>query len=153
MIKKVNNWRAITKKRMLDSFGGKCGICGYDKSDWALAFHHIDPNEKEFSFSKYKLSPNRWDIIAKELRKCVLVCHNCHSEIHQGMTEIPENISRFNEEYAVHPEIKIDKGNRVDWSSINLEKELKYKSYTEIGKMVGCVGNTVKRRAKKMNLI
>ncbi len=80
----ISNKRQLNKKIIINSFGGKCQICGYDKCISALAFHHKNPKEKEFDISKIagksKLSYN--DI--KELEKCILVCHNCHSEIHSG---------------------------------------------------------------------
>ncbi len=45
---KVKRWRKATKQRIIDSFGGKCGICGYEKCPDALALHHLNPLEKEF---------------------------------------------------------------------------------------------------------
>lgn len=69
-------------KKLKEEFGGKCVLCGYDKSLAALQFHHTDPNEKEFTLGQkrgYKL-----ETLKKELEKCILVCANCHSEIHSG---------------------------------------------------------------------
>lgn len=60
--------------------GGKCIICGYDKCLSALAFHHINPWDKEFEIGS-KMS---WEVIVQELKKCELVCSNCHAEIHEG---------------------------------------------------------------------
>jgi predicted DNA-binding protein YlxM (UPF0122 family) len=67
--------------------GGKCVKCGYDKYNGALQFHHLNPEEKDFSFSDggYSLS---WLKIIKELDKCILVCANCHSEIHGGIIQV-----------------------------------------------------------------
>jgi hypothetical protein len=62
--------------------GGKCSICGYDKCLDALDFHHVDPSQKEFSFRDRRgISRERLEI---ELAKCVLVCANCHREIHSS---------------------------------------------------------------------
>lgn len=61
--------------------GGSCQICGYNRSPAALDFHHIDPLEKDFSISSRMSSFNA---IKAELDKCVLVCSNCHREIHDG---------------------------------------------------------------------
>ena len=66
--------------------GGKCLICGYDKCLSALEFHHLNPNEKDFQVSGKSIS---WDKIKNELDKCVLVCSNCHQEIHSNLTIIP----------------------------------------------------------------
>lgn len=57
-----------------------CSICGYNKCLAALEFHHLDSEEKDFQISKgYSYSFER---IKKELEKCILVCANCHREIH-----------------------------------------------------------------------
>ena len=60
--------------------GGRCALCGYSKCRAALEFHHVDPTEKEFTPSRgYK---NTWVKLKLELDKCILVCANCHREIH-----------------------------------------------------------------------
>jgi len=69
------------KKQMVEYKGGKCSKCGYDKCINALEFHHIDPNEKEFTLSHLK-SYSFTKIIMEELDKCEIVCANCHREIH-----------------------------------------------------------------------
>ena len=51
-----------------------------------ISFHHLDPNEKDFNPSnlkKYKFD----DRIKNELDKCILVCANCHREIHHEIKE------------------------------------------------------------------
>jgi predicted HNH restriction endonuclease len=78
---------AATKRRALREQavaykGGKCNICGYDRCLNAFDFHHLDPLEKDFTISNHMTS---WDRIKKEIDKCVLVCSNCHREIHDGM--------------------------------------------------------------------
>jgi hypothetical protein len=61
--------------------GGCCQICGYDKCLGALEFHHLDPSVKEFNLSRMKSSTFN-EKITKELDKCIMVCANCHREIH-----------------------------------------------------------------------
>lgn len=60
--------------------GGSCNLCGYDRCVAALEFHHVDPSEKEFQISK------RWSMkderLLAEIEKCVLLCANCHREVH-----------------------------------------------------------------------
>jgi len=58
-----------------------CAICGYDKCDAALEFHYTNPEDKKFgvtlrSFSRTVKS------IKEEINKCILLCSNCHKEIH-----------------------------------------------------------------------
>ena len=45
----VNNRRFERKKRLVELLGGRCARCGYDKSVYALDFHHIDPATKLFN--------------------------------------------------------------------------------------------------------
>ncbi len=70
--------RKERKQKLVDMLGGKCNRCGYDKCVAALQFHHL--REKEFSISYWLLA--KWERVLKEIKKCELVCANCHSEIH-----------------------------------------------------------------------
>lgn len=72
--------RLDLKERAVAYLGGRCNICGYDKCPSAFDFHHIDPTEKDFVIS----SKTSWEAIEPELRKCVLLCANCHREVHAG---------------------------------------------------------------------
>lgn len=69
--------------------GGKCQCCGYNTFIGALEFHHVDSNEKDFGISS-KGYTRSWETVKKELDKCVLVCSNCHKEIHANIRECPE---------------------------------------------------------------
>ncbi len=62
--------------------GGKCSKCGYDKNLSALDIHHTDPSKKEFQLNATKLGGTDWETVKVELKKCVLLCKNCHSEHH-----------------------------------------------------------------------
>lgn len=80
-------WNKRTSQRSKDNvkiikeeFGGKCTVCGYDKCMDALQFHHLDPSQKEFALSSMR--QGNLDKIRKEMAKCILVCANCHYEIH-----------------------------------------------------------------------
>lgn len=102
---KVKKWRKETKARIIESMGGKCALCGYDKCHSALAMHHIDPSQKDFSLGAIRANIKSWKTIVNELKKCILVCHNCHSEIHEGIVTMPENYPKFNpiyENYNLH---------------------------------------------------
>ena len=83
---KTISYRKLIKKWSLDYKGNKCKYCGYDRCEEALEFHHINPEEKDFALSDRNLKLD-WEEIKKELDKCVLVCSNCHREIHAGYLE------------------------------------------------------------------
>jgi predicted DNA-binding protein YlxM (UPF0122 family) len=77
----VNKRRRKIKQMAIDYKGGQCVKCGYKKCNSALEFHHLDPTQKDFSLGA-KGHCTSWDKIKKELDKCILVCANCHREIH-----------------------------------------------------------------------
>lgn len=78
------------KKKMLEYRGDKCVVCGYDKHDWNLTFHHQDPSKKEIKIDQTKRAFT--DELKKELDKCVVMCHLCHGDTHHGLH--PEFIVR-----------------------------------------------------------
>ena len=72
--------RRLVKQKAVDYLGGKCSKCGYNKCVGALDFHHLNPLEKDPSYSLFKTIFN--DRLKKELDKCILLCSNCHRELH-----------------------------------------------------------------------
>jgi GH18 family chitinase len=48
----------------------------------ALSFHH--EGEKEFGIGA-KGYTRSWEKVKAELDECILVCSNCHAEIHAGL--------------------------------------------------------------------
>jgi hypothetical protein len=93
--KLVKEWRIRTKERMVRSMGGECQICGYNKSHRALEFHHLDPTQKDFGFGGMRANPKSWTLIAEELKKCILLCGNCHMEIEDGTTDLPLTFATY----------------------------------------------------------
>lgn len=82
----VTEYRQKSKERAIDYLGGKCWSCGYCRCRGALVFHHIDPAAKEFGVSDGRT--RRWERVVEELKKCALLCHNCHSEVHYGVLDL-----------------------------------------------------------------
>lgn len=81
MNKKENNYILIWAKKIksVNLLGGKCEKCGCTDVR-ILEFHHIDPNKKEFTICDIRNL--RWSIIEREIQKCILLCSNCHSILH-----------------------------------------------------------------------
>jgi hypothetical protein len=65
-----------------ERYGTHCVRCGYSKCYAALEFHHPNPREKEFIPSSLIHNASPVETLFKELDKCVLLCANCHREIH-----------------------------------------------------------------------
>jgi len=83
------NHRHNKKSQFKNILGGKCQICGYDKYQGALHFHHIDPTQKQFAISEAtarKKFTN--EQINNEINKCALLCANCHAEVHAGLIKL-----------------------------------------------------------------
>lgn len=174
----VKRWRKKSKDRIVEAMGGKCVICNYNKSTSALSLHHLDPKKKELSFGSIRANPKCWGKIVKELRKCILVCNNCHSEIHEGITKIPENPTRFNEDFEEYRKLKyetvhpcpvcnkdIPEGQkycsnvcsgkahqRIEWDKIDLKKELENKSIVDLADELGCSDVAIHKRLRKLGL-
>ena len=68
------------KKELIKILGDGCKICGYEKCIAALEFHHKGSKKEGHvteiirNFSKQKA--------LKEIKKCILLCANCHRELH-----------------------------------------------------------------------
>lgn len=75
--------RGLERKIMLFKMkGGQCSMCGYKKNISSLSFHHLNAKQKDFSLDVRSLSNRTLEVVMKELKKCILICHNCHHEIH-----------------------------------------------------------------------
>jgi len=91
---KANNVKHVTKCRkknrdiVLVHNGAKCQRCGYDKCPSALEFHHIDPDTKKFGIRDGQTRALKK--MLEEADKCVLLCANCHRELHYGVWNIDE---------------------------------------------------------------
>lgn len=174
----VQKWRKSTKQRIIDSMGGKCQICEYNKCQEALELHHINPDEKEFGLGKVVANPKSWEKIVNELRKCILLCSNCHREVHADVISLPNDYQTFNESYvkykkdeSLHDECPICKGEKpvkqktcsrncaakmtgkVDWKNIDLKELIEiHKTNTEIANQLNISSSAVRKRRKKLQL-
>jgi transposase len=89
-IERVSQRRRQIKRKLVEEAGGKCLICGYDRCQQALQFHHLDPTTKEFHLGQNGVTRS----LARsrdEARKCILLCANCHGEVEAGITPVPLN--------------------------------------------------------------
>lgn len=89
-IERVSQRRRQIKRKLVEEAGGKCLICGYDRCQQVLQFHHLDPTTKEFHLGQNGVTRS----LARsrvEARKCILLCANCHGEVEAGITPVPLN--------------------------------------------------------------
>ncbi len=109
IIRAVSDNRRAKKLRAVQYKGGKCRICPYDRCMGALQFHHLDPEQKDFHIAK--AGAWAWSRIVKELDKCILVCANCHAEIHDGMVDLSQHLTV--EEFSKATRVAEDEGPNI----------------------------------------
>jgi IS30 family transposase len=86
-IEAVARRRQKTKRILVEEAGGCCRLCGYDRCLAALEFHHLVPAAKGFGVARR--GAHSIARLRVELRKCVLLCSNCHAEVEAGVTDLP----------------------------------------------------------------
>ena len=76
------NWKSRNNNRSkaIKYCGGKCNRCGIKDND-VLTFHH--KNEKTKKFNLCRNWNRAWSILLSEIKKCELLCANCHMKHHR----------------------------------------------------------------------
>jgi hypothetical protein len=133
----VKSWRSRAKACLISAFGDSCGTCGYSVCSKALELHHLDEAAKDFTISAWLKAS--YDRLAREAAKCVLLCANCHREVHAGLRSISTTIRRFDRRLfdarlnALHAD-RQTKGNwRVDLALLRKQG----RSWVHIAELVG----------------
>lgn len=176
----VCNFVQRRKNNLIKVFGGKCCICGFDKWQSALEFHHVNPEEKEFGLTT-DTTTKALEKQLLEAKKCILVCSNCHRGIHSGFVEIPTNWETFyNEEIANELLSQLDKkkhyycidcGTEISRSAIRckacadkhqqhverptreqLKNMIRTQTFESIGRLYQVDGNSIRKWCDRMNL-
>lgn len=86
------------KENLKRVFHSKCCLCGFSSFSEALEFHHVNPKEKSFGICASNATTKSLEKQLKEMRKCILVCANCHRGIHYGYLTIPKNWKDYYDE-------------------------------------------------------
>ena len=111
-VQATSNFRRRRKENLIKVLGNKCCICGYDRTIDALEFHHLIPEEKEYGIAAQGTCHDIEKDLA-EIKKCILVCANCHREVHKNLYTLEELkiFQNFNEEFAL--ELKLDRDRKL----------------------------------------
>lgn len=176
---KVKRYRNRRKELLLNAFGNKCQICGYDRCVKALEFHHLDPSKKELELGRSIIS---WEKTKEEMKKCICVCANCHREIHDGMIELDITKQYFDESiiegydpnHPINPDyydicpicgnkkLKSKRAcsrecfnkipNKIDWNKIDVIDLVENQkiSFREIGRRLNITDTAVRKRYYKI---
>lgn len=71
------------KQRAVEYLGGKCHCCGGEFHTTIYEFHHVDPTTKLYTWKDLCVKSS-WEFILEEINKCIVVCSNCHRDLHYG---------------------------------------------------------------------
>lgn len=117
LIRAVHARRKKIRQMAVGYKGGKCEVCGYDRCIDALEFHHRDASKKDFGISE-KGYTKSWKIVMQELDKCILICANCHRELHAKLAASAGNgevIKRVNsgKAHEANPEPSLERSGKV----------------------------------------
>ncbi len=80
---KIRRFRS--KAAAIKHLGGKCSKCGWVGNQAAFQFHHTGNLKKDFNIGN--VANKSWDKIKIELKKCILLCANCHMITHSTKNE------------------------------------------------------------------
>ncbi len=100
---KRREFREKNKEILIKPFNGKCQKCGYNKCISALEFHHKNPKEKEMNIDCEKESIEK---LLEEIKKCILLCANCHRELHYSDIKETELENWINSGLNLEVEVK-----------------------------------------------
>lgn len=93
-------WRRQIKNRGVQALGGKCAICGGVFEDCCYDFHHLDPSKKDFTISECNTNGAKsWLLLREEIKKCAILCSNCHRLYHNGYVELDTTKNYFIDEF------------------------------------------------------
>lgn len=168
------------KIKSVELLGGKCCKCGYDRNLAALDFHHVNPEEKEYNFNE--LVKRNWNEVVSELKKCVLLCKNCHAEEHNPALS-SDNISKtyfelIEREKTLFERVKMSTGvcpvcseevygtkycsnkcRGIDTRKVKrptkevLQEQISSKPIIQVAKIYGVSDNTIRKWAKSYGIL
>lgn len=127
-------WERRNKKIIVRAMGECCQnpACGYSKSFEALELHHLDPKKKDPSFRMTRISPINFGKLAGEAEKCILLCANCHREVHAGILLVPTTFTSFNRELVLEERnLRINIKKQVNFA-VNIIRENLFLTPSEV---------------------
>lgn len=116
----ITAMRIARKALLLSWFNSKCQLCSYNKCPRNLAFHHLDPAQKA---SPLNVSACQAALpkILMELIKCVLLCNNCHGEVHAGLIATKKLV-----ELSTKTRATVAKVTAISWRQLGLEYGIRH---------------------------
>ena len=83
-LRKSANRRRKAYREFVDEYKLEhgCKACSYRKCVTSLEFHHLDESTKVDTISKMVQNRRPISSIMAEMEKCIILCANCHRELH-----------------------------------------------------------------------
>lgn len=78
--------RARLRQRVDEWKASGCAVCGYSRCIKALDAHHL--HSKVALVSKLAAGTSSLRRLNAELDKCIVLCANCHRELHEGLISL-----------------------------------------------------------------
>jgi len=138
----------ISKELIINGLENKkCSICGYDKCLSSLDFHHIR-GKKKFGINSALTRSVKITVkeFQDEVKKCDLVCRNCHRKIHhkEKYDRLKEHIEK---RVLTHKEIQpaVDR---------NVVKEMLESGMRpiQVARKIGCAKSTISYVMKQLKI-
>ena len=158
----VVNFRRRVKIALVKSFGDKCQVCGNCYPQSVYDFHHLNPAEKEFGVGSQNTTRSKADT-AREAKKCIMVCANCHRLIEHEDLDLGNIACAFNEEiyYSTLDELTGRNKEIIESrpkpaskkpSREVLKEQIRNTPFTQLGKIYEVSDNAVRKWCKSYNL-
>lgn len=116
--------------------GYKCEACDEYHNVRSLSFHHLEGNDKEKDISKMihkyrscSFTQKAYDDIMLEVDKCILLCENCHQQLHEFEvynSDVYNNSIKYIT--GIQEELKIKGSDRFDIREFRKMYDLEYRS-------------------------
>jgi hypothetical protein len=152
----VINFRKRIKIALVKACGEKCQYCNQTFEPYVYDFHHKNPEEKNFGIAGQGITHSKADV-AKEAKKCIMVCANCHRIIEYENIDCSNIDNIFNEEiyYQTLEELtnknsKIIKETKSQIISKKpersiLKEQIRTMPFLQIGKFYGVSDNAIRK--------
>lgn len=74
--------RKAKQRQLYEMFDNKCQDCGTtEEREGFFEFHHLDPQQKDREVGSM-LNSASFDKVLEEVKKCAMLCPNCHKRRH-----------------------------------------------------------------------
>lgn len=104
--------RRAIKRQGVKLLGGKCICCGETRPH-ILNFHHIDSSQKDETPAAL-IKNSQTEAFFKEIKKCVLLCSNCHQDFHYQESLNGITLKKYLEQNSIFSKEELEKDLEIE---------------------------------------